>query len=66
MRTGVLCRKDSDVEALLHQEGTVLHELRDRVAVIHDPVQNDISSTIVRSEIAEVRLQCFCEFVEGA
>ena len=50
------CRKDADVAALLQQEGTVLHELQDRVTVIHDPVQSDISSTTVRAELAQVGL----------
>ncbi|KAK9807240.1 hypothetical protein WJX73_001226 [Symbiochloris irregularis] len=54
---GVVCvaRKGSDAEALLAREGTLLHELRTRVIVVTDPVQNDTSSTVVRDELAQGR-----------
>lgn len=40
--------------ALLSGEGTVLHELRDRVLVVVDPVANALSSTAVRTQVAQV------------
>lgn len=48
------CRPGTDVQALLRGEGTVLHELRDHVLVVVDPVTNALSSTAVRTQVAQV------------
>ncbi len=42
------------MQALLRGEGTVLHELRDHVLVVVDPVANALSSTAVRTQVAQV------------
>jgi nicotinamide mononucleotide adenylyltransferase len=52
---GIVCvrRAGTDVQELLQQPGTVLHAHRDRVIVVHEPVQNSISSSWVRKLSAE-------------
>lgn len=40
---------------LLAQPGTLLHQYRDNVIVVQDPVPNEVSSSAVRRELKEQR-----------
>ena len=37
--------------ALVDAPGTVLHELRDSILIVQDPITNDVSSTKLRQQV---------------
>lgn len=48
------------MDALLRADGTLLHELREHVLVVTEPVASALSSTAVRAQVAQVCLTwCF-------
>ena len=49
------CRTHANVQQLLDDPGGVLHEHAGHIVLVKDPVVNDISSTKVRAELAQVR-----------
>lgn len=44
------------MDALLRADGTLLHELREHVLVVTEPVASALSSTAVRAQVAQVPL----------
>ena len=46
------------MDALLRADGTLLHELREHVLVVVEPVASALSSTAVRAQVAQVCLTC--------
>jgi nicotinamide mononucleotide adenylyltransferase len=51
----VVTREGSQVQEVLSTPGTVLHQFRDKVLVVEEPVPNGISSTRVREAVAAGR-----------
>ena len=50
----VACRPGTSLDELQAQPGTLLHRHRDHVHIVTDPVASNLSSTLVRSELAQV------------
>lgn len=50
---GVVCiaRDGTEVEALLTTPGTILHDYRDNIIVVREPIPNAVSSTRIRREL---------------
>lgn len=51
----VASRTNSNVRKLLGQPTSVLHQYRDNIVMVKDPISNEISSTLVRAELSQVR-----------
>jgi nicotinic acid mononucleotide adenylyltransferase len=50
----LLCREHSDIMRLLDDPSSPLHEFRHNIILVEDPIVNNISSTTVRQEFAQV------------
>ena len=48
------CRETANLEELLKDEGGILHQHKDNICIIKDPVTSSISSTALRRELAQV------------
>lgn len=51
---GVVCifRQGTDVQALLDTPGTILHEYKENIILVEEPVANNVSSTKIRQLLA--------------
>jgi hypothetical protein len=48
------CRVNSDVRRLMADPNSALHEFRNNIILVEDPIVNEISSTKIRSEMSLV------------
>ena len=51
----MLCRELSDVKQMMDNPASVLHQHRANIILVEEPVVNNISSTVVRHEISQVK-----------